>query len=268
VLHRVLPVWIVLTLGALAFLLWDLARGTRAPWGLRLIWGLVVLLFGPLGLLAYLLACRQPQRSPDPEAAMTKRRCALGSTVCSVAAYTAALILAHALFTALPSLGSSSPGFAILYGLPFIFGLLLVRAPLAVSLLGGGYWDAVRRTLPAEVFSVNMTLVGMGPALILQMTLLGSFPIHDPANPANLIFWGVLALTALAGILVSYPAQAWMVRRGFSLWPTVWSADGKAAREERGVATPSLRNAGGALASSFVLLVVSVGLTVVSLSWS
>ncbi len=268
VLHRLLPVWLVLTLGALAFLLWDLARGTRAPWGLRLMWGLVVVLFGPLGLLAYVLTYRQPQRSAAPQAAMTKRRCALGSAVCSVAAYTAALILAHVLFKALPSLGSRPLGFATLYGLLFIFGLLLVRAPLVVSVLGGGYWDAVRRTLPAEVFSVNTTLVGMGPALILQMTLLGSFPIHDPANPGNLIFWGVLALTALVGILVSYPAQAWMARRGFNLWPTGWSADGKAAREERVVAPPSLRNARGALTSSFVLLVVSVGLTVVSLSWS
>ncbi len=47
-------VWFFLAAGSLVVLIWDLAHGTQALWGVRIIWVLVVALFGPLGFIAYL----------------------------------------------------------------------------------------------------------------------------------------------------------------------------------------------------------------------
>jgi len=39
-------------------------RSKPIPWGRRLVWALVVALFGPFGLLVYLLASRTRRRTP------------------------------------------------------------------------------------------------------------------------------------------------------------------------------------------------------------
>jgi FtsH-binding integral membrane protein len=59
------PVWTVLTLLSLAFVMWRMARGEPASWGRRLVWVLVVALIGPFGLLAYLLVYRKRHRIPE-----------------------------------------------------------------------------------------------------------------------------------------------------------------------------------------------------------
>ena len=68
VFHWVWPVWIVLTALSLAYLIWRMARGGSASWGRRLIWIVVVVLLGPFGLLAFLIAHRR-RRLPPPAAA-------------------------------------------------------------------------------------------------------------------------------------------------------------------------------------------------------
>jgi choloylglycine hydrolase len=65
IFHRMWPVWTVLTLLSLAFVMWRMARGEPASWGRRLVWVLVVALIGPFGLLAYLLVYRKRHRIPE-----------------------------------------------------------------------------------------------------------------------------------------------------------------------------------------------------------
>ena len=62
ILHRYWPVWLALTLLSLAVAIWHLARGAWVPWGKRLLWSLVVLVFGPFGLLVFLLIPRRRRR--------------------------------------------------------------------------------------------------------------------------------------------------------------------------------------------------------------
>jgi penicillin V acylase-like amidase (Ntn superfamily) len=59
------PVWVLLTLLSLIFLIWHTARRSRLSWGRRLAWVLVVILFGPFGLLVYLLT-QMKRRSEYP----------------------------------------------------------------------------------------------------------------------------------------------------------------------------------------------------------
>ena len=84
---NVVWVWLFLAAGSLVVLIWDLARSTQAPWRVRIIWVLVVALFGPLGFMAYLYSYRQPQRSPELKAAVANWRSAIGETVFGVAGY-------------------------------------------------------------------------------------------------------------------------------------------------------------------------------------
>ena len=63
VLRHVWPVWILLTVLSLAYLIWRIALGQPASLGQRLIWVLVTILLGPFGLLAYLLTRRKKRRA-------------------------------------------------------------------------------------------------------------------------------------------------------------------------------------------------------------
>lgn len=62
VLHRVWPIWILLVVLSLAFVIWRMALGQPASLGRRLVWMLVTILLGPLRLPAYLLTHRKKRR--------------------------------------------------------------------------------------------------------------------------------------------------------------------------------------------------------------
>jgi len=56
ILHRVGPFWVPLLVLSLACLVWRMRLELPAFWGKQLVWVLVTLVLGPLGLLAYVLA--------------------------------------------------------------------------------------------------------------------------------------------------------------------------------------------------------------------
>jgi hypothetical protein len=62
ILHRVGPFWILLVVLSLACLVWRMRSGQPASLGKRLVWILLAILLGPLGLLAYLFARRKKRR--------------------------------------------------------------------------------------------------------------------------------------------------------------------------------------------------------------
>jgi hypothetical protein len=72
--------WLVLVAGSLTVLAWRFAGGAESRWGLVLIWLLVTVIFGPFGLLGYLLlygsiparrpplpSCRDPLDDPGSD---------------------------------------------------------------------------------------------------------------------------------------------------------------------------------------------------------
>ena len=54
-----------------------------------------------------------------------------------------------------------------------------------------------------------MVMVGMFPTMIILMHLL---PGAD--NPYHLLFWGVMSVATIAGMLTAYPINSWMVKHG------------------------------------------------------
>jgi CubicO group peptidase (beta-lactamase class C family) len=66
--HYLLLSWFVLTVGSIGFLLLDMARSTPTPRRSRLVWVLVTTLFGPFGLVAYLVFYKRSQHASIHEA--------------------------------------------------------------------------------------------------------------------------------------------------------------------------------------------------------
>jgi hypothetical protein len=198
--------WLVLTAVSLIVLAWSLARGTGTRCGLALVWVLVTVVFGPLGLLGYLLSCRWPRQQVN-----TWRR-ALGASMYSVTGNAAGLAFLFVSFSFLVPDGDPTD-FALLA--PFLFGWLLFRAPLVAARSRRPYLVAVFRSLPAEILSTILVLSGMLTVLIQLSEHYWWFSL-DPGTP---LFWSVLSAGATAGAVIVYPFNLWMVRRDAAPWP-------------------------------------------------
>jgi catechol 2,3-dioxygenase-like lactoylglutathione lyase family enzyme len=169
---------------------------------MRLAWVLATAIFGPPGLLAYLLVHRQR----DPQAAIATWRRALGLTVYSVTGNVAGLILVLAFYYFFLPDGDTGP---TIFLPPFVVGWLIFRAPLVASASGGAYRAAVRKSLLAEIISTSLVMAGMFPVMfLLSNRWFRGIKLDSP------LFWGFVSLGALAGALVVYPYNAWRARRG------------------------------------------------------
>ena len=163
--ENLLWAWLILAAASLVVLIWDLTHGTRVLWRMRMVWVLIVALFGPLGLMSYLYSYRQSLRSPDLQAAMANWKCAFGETMFGVVGYAIGIALAFSTFYLILSFSESSPLSLAsrLYGLPLIVGLLFSRPRFYAFMMGSPYWNAVARRFLTEVISLNFVLVGMLP---------------------------------------------------------------------------------------------------------
>ncbi|MFQ5814030.1 MAG: DUF4396 domain-containing protein, partial [Anaerolineae bacterium] len=254
-------VWLLLTAGSLAVLIWHSVRGTPAPWGIRLVWTFITAIFGPFGLMAYLLSYRQPLRSAEPQATMTNWRRALAATLYSVAGYAMVWMLGMAYFVYFLPDPKPMHILVVTYVAPLIIGLLAFRPLLMVSQLRERYRVALRRTALSELISANLAFAGMFPVMLFLVDR------WFPASPelSNPLVWLMISLAAMAAALVVYPFNVWLARRRSDCLP-VWLSAGGAAVEADKVVLPSLRNAWAALLLSFALFIASLGLTVSNLS--
>ena len=201
---RVWLAWLLLTGVSLAILVWGLARSRGARWGMRLAWLLVTVLFGPLGLLAYLLSYRRLGQQAS------NWWHALGASMYSVTGNAVGLMLVMTFFYLFLPAGEAGP---VILVPPLLVGWLIFRAPLVAARLGGRYWVAVRRTLLTEFISTILVLVGMLPVLIILQDRFFTPNLNSP------LFWGFISLGAIVGAVLLYPYNVWMVRRGSAAWP-------------------------------------------------
>jgi hypothetical protein len=202
-----LLLWFILTAGSLIFVVWDLLYRTPTMWVMKLAWILIILYAGPIGLVLYLLACREPLRGTHEQFIAAHWKQAVGSMMHCVAGDATGIILAAAVVFhfGLPN------GIDIIveYCAAFVVGLLIFQALFMKSMLGGNYFVAVRKTFFAETVSMNMVMLGMIPVMIILMSRIpGS---DDPMQPT---FWGVMSLATMVGMVTAYPINSWMVAKG------------------------------------------------------
>lgn len=143
-INGMLIVWYVLTAASLAFVIWDLFKNTPALWVMKLAWVLIILYTGPVGLILYLLSCRQPMPATHDEFISAHWKQSVGSMMHCVAGDATGIILAAAVVYhfGLPN----GIDLIIEYSSAFVVGLLVFQALFMRSMFGGDYFLAVRRT--------------------------------------------------------------------------------------------------------------------------
>lgn len=202
-----LSIWYLLTAGALLFLAWDFWTNTPAGRVMKLAWFLVVLYTGPVGLVLYLLTCRQPLPGTHDQYIAAHWKQATGSLLHCVAGDATGIILSAAIVYhfGLPN----GIDLVIEYLSAFVVGLLVFQALFMLAMYGGDYWLAVRKTFFAETVSMNMVMLGMIPTMVILM-----HRVPGADDPTQGAFWGVMSLATLAGMITAYPINSWMVARG------------------------------------------------------
>jgi len=241
-------VWAGLTIAALAFAFFDLARRRPMPLRPALAWGLVVLAFGPLGLAAYFICV--PRRQ---QAAVPAWKHALGAAAFSAAGCALVWYVAVALASSTDALTPTHILIAT-YAVPFFVGLFAFRALWVMPRLGKNYVRALRWSVLTELASVSLASAGMYPVAWLLADLW--FPLAlDLSSP---LAWFLVVLAALAGWLAVYPLNLWMARRRIVSQPLLITAG-----EGPGEPTlPTFRRIWFALLLSVALFVASLALTI------
>jgi Domain of unknown function (DUF4396)/Multicopper oxidase len=202
-----LAAWFVLAAASTAYVGWDQYRHNPEPVVMK--WGfiLVTLYMGPLGLLLYVLADKEPRPGTHEQFIQPLWKQGAGSTIHCVAGDATGIILAAVITAAL-----GLPMWIDLiveYLAGFAFGLLIFQSLFMKSMMGGTYLQNVRKVFLPEFISMNFMMAGMAP--VMSFLMMGRD--MRAMVPTELLFWGVMSLGVIAGFIAAYPANVWMVAR-------------------------------------------------------
>src|SRR5919106_2034661 len=204
-----LLVWFILAAASTAYVAWDqFARGNPEPTVMK--WGfvLVTLYAGPLGLFVYVMADKEPRPGTHEAFVAPLWKQGIGSTIHCVAGDATGIILAAAI-TGILGLPMWID-LIVEYIAGFAFGLLIFQSLFMKQMMGGSYWQNVRRTFVPELISMNAMMAGMAP--VMSFLMMGRD--MRAMDPAELVFWGVMSLGVIVGFIVAYPFNIWMVEKG------------------------------------------------------
>jgi FtsP/CotA-like multicopper oxidase with cupredoxin domain len=200
--------WLAVALLSAAYVAADQFR--HNPEAAVMKWGfvLVTLYMGPIGLLLYVMADKEPAPGTHEAFVAPLWKQGVGSTVHCVAGDATGIILAAAVTAVL-----GLPMWADLiveYLTGFLFGLLIFQSLFMRAIMGGTYRENVRRSFLPELLSMNMMMAGMAPV----MTTLMMGRDMRAMWPGEPLFWFVMSLAVTTGFLVAYPINVWLVTRG------------------------------------------------------
>lgn len=202
-----LAVWFSLAALSTAYVAWDQLRHNPEPMVMK--WGfiLVTLYLGPVGLLLYVMADKEPAPGTHEEFIKPLWKQGVGSTIHCVAGDATGIILA-AVVTAVLGL-PMWVDLIVEYAAGFAFGLFIFQSLFMKNMMGGSYWENVRKSFMPEFISMNAMMAGMAPVMALLM--MGRD--MRAMDPTELLFWGVMSVGVAVGFAVAYPVNVWMVSR-------------------------------------------------------
>jgi manganese oxidase len=199
--------WFVLAGLSMVYVAIDQFRNNPEPTVMK--WGfiLVTLYMGPFGLLLYVLADKEPRPGEHEKFTSPLWKQGVGSTVHCVAGDATGIILAAAI-TALLGLPMWID-LIVEYVAGFSFGLFIFQSLFMKKMMGGTYWENVRKSFLPEFISMNAMMAGMAPT----MSFLMMGPDMRAMDPTELVFWGVMSLGVMIGFATAYPFNVWLVKR-------------------------------------------------------
>jgi FtsP/CotA-like multicopper oxidase with cupredoxin domain len=158
-------------------------------------------------LLLYVLADKEPRPGEHERFIEPLWKQGVGSTIHCVAGDATGIILAAAVTA---SLGLPMwIDLIVEYLAGFAFGLFIFQSLFMKSMMGGTYWQNVRKTFLPEFISMNFMMAGMAP--VMSFLMMGRD--MRAMVPTEALFWGVMSLGVIAGFVSAYPANVWMVAR-------------------------------------------------------
>jgi hypothetical protein len=204
-LNGAVLLWYILTAMAVVFVAIDIRSSPVSP---VMRWGFVLFTAytGPIGVFLYVLGCREPLPGRHAEYVRARWRQVLGSTMHCVAGDGVG-ILAGAVIGSVMSLNRPLE-VALEYGLGFGFGWTIFQSLFMRGMAGGSYWMALKRTFIPEFLSMNLVMAGM----ILVASLFWA-AVGGKRGPLTPTFWFVMSMALLAGFVVAYPINWWLVAK-------------------------------------------------------
>ena len=200
--------WFTLTAVSVVYVAWDAYRNnpelTIMKWG----WVLVTLYTGPVGLMLYVLSCKEPFPGTHERFIRPLWKQGLGSVIHCAAGDATGIIVA-ATITGLLGLPMAID-LVIEYVAGFAFGLFIFQALFMKDMMGGSYRAALRHSLVPEWLSMNFMMGGMFPTMVVLM--MGRD--MRAMDPTQLTFWGAMSAAVLVGLVIAYPVNVWMVEKG------------------------------------------------------
>ncbi len=266
-LDGVMLLWFVLTAMSVAFVALDIRTTPEVP---VLKWGFVLLTAytGPIGAFLYVLGCREPLDGLHERYVAVRWRQVLGSTIHCVAGDGVG-ILAGAVLAGFLHI-SRLADVALEYVLGFGFGWTIFQALFMRGMAGGSYRRALAGTFIPELLSMNALMAGMVPVMTIAMDR-----IPDSRDPLTPSFWFVMSMALLAGFVVAYPVNWWLVanrlkhgmmtvRPRMEEAPAMGSKHGPGAHEggHPPDTRPSAVAVAGMTALSFALFAAGLGIAV------
>lgn len=264
-------VWFVLTAGSVAFVVYDSLTNGVTSWVQRVAWILVTVYAGPVALVMYLLACRRPFPGSHDDFTRPTWKQGLNSEMHCLAGDATGIAIAAAVVSTLELTNGWDAVVEYLGG--FLVGLFVFQALMMRGMYQGRYGLAVRKTLFAETLSMNYVMTGMIPVMVVLADL---WPAStDPLSPE---FWFRMGIASIAGGLIAYPVNYWLVARHLKhgcmtlpdadgpaphLGLVAQEASARATGEGAGMQMGSLPRSRALLlvATSYVLLFAAVWLT-------
>jgi hypothetical protein len=231
IIDGVMLLWFALVALSVAFVAIDIRSTPENPvmkWGFVLI----TLYSGPFGAFMYVLGCREPQPGLHEKYVSARWRQVLGSTMHCVAGDGLGIVVGAVIGAAisLPML----PDLGLEYVLGFGFGWTIFQA-LFMRDMFGSYAAALKRTFLAELLSMNCLMGGMIPVMMLAWA--GTRDAHDPTSP---LFWFRMSVALMAGFIVAFPINWWLVanhlKHGMTTVPSKDHAAGQNAHGTMGKA--------------------------------
>jgi Domain of unknown function (DUF4396) len=215
-LEGVMLLWFVLTVLSVLYVAIDVRRTPESP-VLKWAFVLITAYIGPLGAFLYVLGCREPLPGLHERYVAVRWRQVLGSTMHCVAGdglgiLAGAVIAGFLHFSVLADI-------ALEYALGFGFGWMIFQAMFMRDTTGGSYPRALATTFMPELVSMNVLMAGMVPVMTIAMA---NTPSAHSAVTAG--FWFIMSMALLAGFVLAYPMNWWLVARGLkhgmmTVWP-------------------------------------------------
>ena len=198
--------WFSLAAFSVVFIAIDI-RNTPAHPVIKWAFLILALFTGPFAALFYVIGCREPLKEIHETFVAVRWRQVLGSTMHCAAGDGIGIIVGAALAARwhLPALADLT----FEYILGFGFGWMIFQALAMREMAGGNYMRSLQQTFLPELLSMNLLMTGMVVTRRLYMPhIVGS------ADPSTLGFWFVMSVALIAGFILAYPINWWLVSNG------------------------------------------------------